>query len=75
MQPFHRMIATLEAEAAMIESHAAELIARAYEFPECERRSQLLQLADEESTESAKIRHEIRLLRDHLKEFDSRQTG
>jgi hypothetical protein len=71
MLHIERMIATLEVEAKMIESHSERLVSRASELTDLELHRELLELADEESIQAGMIRHQIRLLQDHLAEEQS----
>jgi hypothetical protein len=72
MQPVQRMIATLEIEASMIESHAEKLVSVASVTTDDEQKRELLQLSNEETLRADTIRRQIRLLQDHLGGADSR---
>jgi hypothetical protein len=68
MKSLNQLIAILEVEAAMIESHVGKLATMATVTGDEEHRLELLRLADEEATEAQQIRHQVCLLRDHLDE-------
>jgi cell division protein FtsB len=61
-----RVIAVLEVEAAMIESHAQRLLEMVPSLAGDEQRHEMLQLAKEETDTAEAIRRQIRLLQDHL---------
>ena len=71
MNSLARMIATLQIEASMIESHATKLLSLAGGSPDQHSRSELLGLAEEESAKAEMIRHQARLLQGHLDEDTS----
>ncbi len=71
MQSLEHVIAILKVEASMIESHADKLVRMASVVTDLEQQHQLLQLAEEEKARAETIRHQIRLLQDHLGEEDS----
>ena len=58
-----REIAILEAEAAMIEAHAAKLLKAPAHSPESVQHQELLALAEEEAQKAAAIRSKISALR------------
>ena len=62
MEALVRMIATLQVEADMIESHAHKLINTASELTDSEEQHNLLLLADEEGERAANIRQQIEAL-------------
>lgn len=68
MEKLERMLAALEVEAAMAESHGEKLLFTASSVEDPERQRELLQLAAEEKRSAEVIRLQIRLLRDHLGE-------
>lgn len=59
----HREIATLEAEAAMIETHAERLFKTTTRLPESHQHREMLALAEEESRRAAAIRAKISSLK------------
>ncbi len=61
-----RVIAALEVEAAMIESHAQRLLEMVPSLAGDEQRHEVLQLAKEETDTAEAIKRQIRLLQDHL---------
>ncbi len=61
-----RVIAALEVEAAMIESHAQRLLEMVPSLAGAEQRHEVLQLAKEESDTAEVIKRQIRLLQGHL---------
>ena len=65
-EKLERVIAALEVEAAMIESHAQRLLAMVPSLAGDEQRQEMLQLAKEETDRAAAIKRQIRLLQDHL---------
>jgi hypothetical protein len=68
VKALNQMVAILEVEAGMIESHVNKLAKMATLIQNEEHRRELLQLAEEEGTRAQKIRHQVLLLRDHLVE-------
>jgi hypothetical protein len=66
MKSLNRMIAILEVEAGMVESHVNKLGQMANVIKDEEHRRELLRLADEEETRAQNIRHQICLLQVHL---------
>ena len=65
-EKLERVIATLEVEAAMIESHAERLLEMVPSLAGDEQRHEMLQLAQEETERAEAIKRQIRLLQDHL---------
>ena len=65
-EKLERVIATLEVEAAMIESHAQRLLEMVPFLAGDEQRHETLQLAQEETERAEAIKRQIRLLQDHL---------
>ena len=61
-----RVIAALEVEAAMIESHAQRLLELVPSLAGDEQRHEMLQLAKEETDTAEAIKRQIRLLQDHV---------
>jgi len=61
-----RVIAALEVEVAMIESHAQRLLEMVPSLAGDEQRHEVLQLAKEETDTAEAIKRQIRLLQDHL---------
>ena len=61
-----RVIAALEVEAAMIESHAKRLSNFAPHLADPEQHREIIGLAKEEADRAEAIRRQIRLLRDHV---------
>jgi predicted outer membrane protein len=68
MKSLNQIIAVLEVEAGMIESHVKKLAKLSTGIRDEEHRRELQQLAEEEETRAQKIRHHVLLLRDHLDE-------
>jgi hypothetical protein len=64
-EKLRRVIAVLEVEAAMIESHAQRLLEMVPSLAGDEQRHEMLQLAKEETDTAEAIRRQIRLLQDH----------
>ena len=65
-EKLERVIATLEVEAAMIESHAQRLLEMVPSLAGNEQRHEMLELAQEETERAEAIKRQIRLLQDHL---------
>ena len=65
-EKLERVIATLEVEAAMIESHAQRLLEMVPSLAGNEQRHEMLELAQEETERAEAIRRQILLLQDHL---------
>ena len=65
-EKLERVIATLEVEAAMIESHAQRLLEMVPSLAGNEQRHEMLELAKEETERAEAIRRQILLLQDHL---------
>ena len=65
-EKLERVIATLEVEAAMIESHAQRLLEMVPSLAVDEQQHEMLQLAQEETERAEAIKRQIRLLQDHL---------
>ncbi len=65
-EKLERVIATLEVEAAMIESHARRLLEMVPSLAVDEQRHEMLHLAQEETERAEAIKRQIRLLQDHL---------
>jgi hypothetical protein len=61
-----RVIAALEVEAAMIESHAKRLSNIAPHLADPEQHREIVALAQEEADRAEAIRRQIRLLQDHV---------
>ena len=61
-----RVVAALEVEAAMIESHAQRLLEMVPSLAGDEQRHEILQLAKEETDTAEAIKRQIRLLQDRL---------
>jgi hypothetical protein len=61
-----RVIAALEVEAAMIESHAQRLLEMVPCLAGDEQRLEMRQLAKEETDRAEAIKRQIRVLQDHL---------
>ena len=61
-----RVIAALEVEVAMIESHAQRLLEMVPSLAGDEQRHEVLQLAKEETDTAEAIKRQIRLLQGHL---------
>jgi hypothetical protein len=64
MKSLSQLIATLEVEAGMIESHVSKLATMATVIRDEEQRLELLRLAQEEAREAQEIRNQVCLLRD-----------
>jgi hypothetical protein len=62
-----RVIAALEVEAIMMESHAKRLSDVVPHLPDPEQQRELVKLAREEADRAEEIRRQVRLLRDHLR--------
>ncbi|HEY6770544.1 MAG TPA: hypothetical protein VI386_37850 [Candidatus Sulfotelmatobacter sp.] len=65
-EQLERVIAALEVEAAMIESHAQRLLKMVPSLAGNEQRHEMLQLAKEETERAEAIKRQIRVLQDHL---------
>ena len=65
-EKLERVIATLEVEAAMMESHAKKLSNIAPHLADPEQHREMMALAREEADRAEAIRRQIRLLRDHV---------
>ena len=65
-EKLERVIATLEVEAAMIESHAQRHLEMVPSLAGNEQRHEMLELAQEETERAEAIKRQIRLLQDHL---------
>ena len=65
-EKLERVIAALEVEAAMIESHAQRLLEMVPSLAGDEQRHEMRQLAKEETDRAEAIKRQIRLLQDHL---------
>jgi hypothetical protein len=65
-EKLERVIAALEIEAAMIESHAQRLLEMVLSLAGDEQRREMLELAAEETERAEAIKRQIRLLQDHL---------
>ena len=65
-EKLERVIAALEVEAAMIESHAQRLLVMVPSLAGDEQRREMLQLAKEETERAEAIKRQICLLQDHL---------
>ena len=65
-EKLERVIAALEIEAAMIESHAQRLLEMVPSLAGNEQRHEMLELAKEETERAEAIRRQILLLQDHL---------
>jgi hypothetical protein len=65
-EELERVIAALEVEAAMIESHAQRLLETVPSLAGDEQRRELRQLAKEETERAEAIKRQIRLLQDRL---------
>ena len=59
-----RIVAALEVEAGMMESHAKELGLAAFRVADAKQREQLLQLSSDEAKSAEEIRKQVRVLRD-----------
>ena len=66
MKSLNQMIAILEVEAGMIESHVEKLAKMVTGSRDEEHRRELLRLAEEEGTRAQMLRHQVCLLQDHL---------
>jgi len=66
MKTTERIIAILNAEVGMIESHAYKLVEAAFAVMDEREQQALLQLADEETARAKSIRQHIVRLRNHL---------
>ena len=65
-EKLERVIAALEVEAAMMESHAQRVLEMVPSVAGGEQRHEMLQLAKEETDRAEAIKRQIRLLQDHL---------
>lgn len=65
-EELERVIAALEVEAAMIESHANRLFDMVPNLTDSEQQREMTTLSKEEADRAETIRRQIRLLRDHL---------
>ncbi len=65
-EKLERVIAALEVEAAMMESHAQRLLEMVPSLASDEQRHEMLRLAKEETDRAEAIKRQIRLLQDHL---------
>jgi len=65
-EKLERVIAALEVEAAMIESHVQRLLEMVPSLAGNEQRHEMLELAQEEAERAEAIKRQIRLLQDHL---------
>ena len=65
-EKLERVIAALEVEAAMMESHARRVLEMVPSLAGDEQRHEMLQLAKEETDRAEAIKRQIRLLQDHL---------
>ena len=65
-EKIERVIAALEVEAAMMESHAQRLLEMVPSLAGDEQRHEMLRLAKEETDRAEAIKRQIRLLQDHL---------
>jgi hypothetical protein len=65
-EKLERVIAALEVEAAMMESHAQRLLEMVPSLAGDKQRHEMLQLAKEETDRAEAIKRQIRLLQDHL---------
>ena len=65
-EKLERVIAALEVEAAMMESHAQRLLEMVPSLAGDEQRHEMMWLAKEESDRADAIKRQIRLLQDHL---------
>ncbi len=65
-EKLERVIAALEVEATMIESHANKLSKIAPHLADPEQHREIMVLAKEEADRAEAIRRQIRLLRDHV---------
>lgn len=61
-----RVIAALEGEAAMMESHANRLFAMVTHLRDADKQREMTALSKEEADRAETIRRQIRLLQDHL---------